>query len=338
MARNYQVATEFTITDRATASLNRMSAAGRGLGGAWRNGVAQAQRQLDAFGQSIKTAGKMAVGLGVGAVSAGLAVATKQYAEFDAAVRAAGASYGPAFSQAADFEDKISEIGKAVRAVAAATEFDAVQSANAMKTLAQAGVKSEQAIALLPGVADLATDEGVQSLVDACPKLDGLVNNAGYTHTMLTNFINREALSQQLEVNTIAPILLFQRLLKAKKLSKGSSVVFTSSISGLCCAGLGNVLYSTSKSAINGFVKNAALDLASRNIRINAVAPGMVDTHIYDAGTISAEQLEAERQRYPMKRFGKPEEVAYAIIYLLSDASSFTTGTTIVLDGGVTLQ
>lgn len=202
----------------------------------------------------------------------------------------------------------------------------------------------QETLSLMEGVghqliiADLASDEGVQSLVDVCPKLDGLVNNAGYTHTMLTNFINREALSQQLEVNTIAPILLFQRLLKAKKLSKGSSVVFTSSISGLCCAGLGNVLYSTSKSAINGFVKNAALDLASRNIRINAVAPGMVDTHIYDAGTISAEQLEAEKQRYPMKRFGKPEEVAYAIIYLLSDASSFTTGSTLVLDGGVTLQ
>ena len=187
-------------------------------------------------------------------------------------------------------------------------------------------------------IADLATDDGVQSLVDNSPKLDGLVNNAGYTHTMLTNFINREALSQQLEVNTIAPILLFQRLLKAKKIGKGASVVFTASISGLYCAGLGNVLYSTSKSAINGFVKNAALDLASRNIRINAVAPGMVDTHIYDAGTISEEQLEAERQRYPMKRFGKPEEVAYAIIYLLSDASSFTTGSTIVLDGGFTLQ
>ena len=187
-------------------------------------------------------------------------------------------------------------------------------------------------------VADLSTDAGVQLLVETCPKLDGLVNNAGYTHTMLTNFINREALSQQLEVNTVAPILLFQRLLKTKKLQKGTSVVFTASISGLCCAGLGNVLYSTSKSAINGFVKNAALDLAGKNIRINAVAPGMVDTHILDAGTISEEQLNAERQRYPMKRFGKPEEVAWSIIYLLSDASNFTTGSTIIMDGGFTLQ
>lgn len=202
----------------------------------------------------------------------------------------------------------------------------------------------QETVAMMEGkghqvlIANLAIDEGIRFLVDNCPKVDGLVNNAGYTHTVLTNFINREALNQQLEVNTIAPILLFQRLLKVKKLQKGSSVVFTASISGLCCAGLGNVLYSTSKSAVNGFVKNAALDLASRNIRVNAVAPGMVDTHIYDAGTISEEQLDSERQRYPMKRFGRPEEVAWSIIYLLSDASSFTTGTTIVLDGGFTLQ
>ena len=157
MARNYQVATEFTIVDRATGALNRMGAAGNAFSGKWRRGVATAQMQLDKFGESIKTAGKWAVGLGAGAVTAGIAVATKQYAEFDQAIRAAGASYGPAFSQAADFEDKVLEMGTAVRKVAAATEFDATQAANAMKTLAQAGVASEQAITLLPGVADLAT-------------------------------------------------------------------------------------------------------------------------------------------------------------------------------------
>ena len=157
MARNYQVATEFTIVDRATGTLNRMGAAGNTFSGKWRRGVATAQMQLDKFGESIKTAGKWAVGLGAGAVTAGIAVATKQYAEFDQAIRAAGASYGPAFSQAADFEDKVLEMGTAVRKVAAATEFDATQAANAMKTLAQAGVASEQAITLLPGVADLAT-------------------------------------------------------------------------------------------------------------------------------------------------------------------------------------
>ena len=114
-------------------------------------------------------------------------------------------------------------------------------------------------------------------------------------------------------------------------------MVFTSSISGRYCAGIGNSLYSTSKAAICGFVKNAALDLAVKNIRVNAVCPGMIDTHILDAGVVNADDLERERQKYPMKRFGQPEEVAYAIIYLLSDASSFTTGSTLVMDGGFTL-
>ena len=186
--------------------------------------------------------------------------------------------------------------------------------------------------------ADLSVDEEIDKLVESCPVLDGLVNNAGITITIPTQFITRDKLTGILDVNTIGPIMLFQRLLKKKKIAKGSSVVFTASISGLCCVGLGNSLYSTSKAAIGGFVKNAALDLAVKNIRVNAVCPGMVDTHILDAGVIDQEQLELEKKKYPMKRFGKPEEVAYAIIYLLSNASSFTTGSCLVMDGGFTLQ
>ena len=186
-------------------------------------------------------------------------------------------------------------------------------------------------------VADLASDEGVNALIEQCPKIDGLVNNAGVTVTVPVQFINRENLEGLMQVNTVAPILLFQRLMKAKRLGKGASVVFTASVSGLCCAGLGNSLYSTSKAAIGGFVKNAALELAGKNIRVNAVCPGMIDTHILDAGIVGADDLERERQKYPMKRFGKPEEVAWSIIYLLSDASSFTTGSSLVMDGGFTL-
>ncbi len=187
-------------------------------------------------------------------------------------------------------------------------------------------------------VADLSDDDAISRLVDACPMLDGLVNNAGFTITATTQFVTREKLSSVLDVNTLAPILLFQRLLKKKKLERGCSVVFTGSISGLCCAGLGNVIYSTSKAAVAGFVKNAALDLASKGIRVNAVAPGMIETHILDNGKIGTAELELDRQRYPMKRYGKPEEVAHGIIYLLSDAASFTTGASLVIDGGFTLQ
>jgi len=185
--------------------------------------------------------------------------------------------------------------------------------------------------------ADLTQAEDMVRLVEQTPSLDGLVNNAGMTEMVLTPFVKREKLEKILEINTIAPILLTQQLIKTKKLLRGGSIVFTGSISGTCVCGGGNALYSTSKGAIHGFMKNAALDLSIKGIRVNEVCPGMIDTHFLDVGTISDEQLGVEVSRYPMKRFGKPEEIAYAIIYFLSDASSFTTGSSLVVDGGFTL-
>mgnify|MGYP000444146854 CR=1 FL=1 len=85
------------------------------------------------------------------------------------------------------------------------------------------------------------------------------------------------------------------------------------------------------------FVKNAALDLSQKRIRVNEVCPGMIDTHILDDSSITSDLLAIEMSRYPFKRFGKPEEVAHAVIYLLSDASSWVTGSNLLIDGGYTL-
>jgi NAD(P)-dependent dehydrogenase (short-subunit alcohol dehydrogenase family) len=186
-------------------------------------------------------------------------------------------------------------------------------------------------------IADLSDEAQLDLLVDGCPPLDGLVNNAGITETLMTPFIKRAKLMKVLETNTIAPILLTQRLLKKKIISRGGSIVFTGSISGPYVAVGGNAIYSASKGAIHGFMKNAALDLSLQGIRVNEVCPGMINTHIMDSGSIDEEQLQVEAQRYPMRRFGRPEEVAYGIIYFLSDASSFTTGSSLVIDGGITL-
>ena len=155
--KNYKVVTEFSVLDRATNQLNKMASQGNAAAGVLGRGISQAQTRISALGATMSSALTTGVKVGIGAVAAGLVVATKQYAEFDEAIRSAAAAYGPAFTQAENFETKLKEMGRAVRNVAAATEFDALQAGNAMKTLAQAGVQSEQAIALLPGVADLAT-------------------------------------------------------------------------------------------------------------------------------------------------------------------------------------
>ena len=191
---------------------------------------------------------------------------------------------------------------------------------------------------VITGRNEVRLQETLKALEGEVPALYGLVNNAGVTETLPTQFIKREKLEKVLEINTIAPILLTQKLLKNKKITTGGSIVFTCSISGTHIGVYGNVLYSTSKGAINAFVKNAALDLSQKRIRVNEVCPGMIDTRILDGSSITPDFLTAEMARYPFKRFGKPEEVAYGIIYLLSDASSFVTGTGIVIDGGFTLQ
>jgi NAD(P)-dependent dehydrogenase (short-subunit alcohol dehydrogenase family) len=136
----------------------------------------------------------------------------------------------------------------------------------------------------------------------------------------------------------IGPILLTQKLLKKKKISKGGSIVFTSSIGGVMVSTIGNTMYGVSKGGLNAFMKGLALEMASNGIRSNSVNPGFVDTKILSSGTISEEQLKENMSKYPLGRFGKPEDIAHAIIYLLSDASSWVTGHTLVIDGGVILK
>jgi NAD(P)-dependent dehydrogenase (short-subunit alcohol dehydrogenase family) len=186
-------------------------------------------------------------------------------------------------------------------------------------------------------IADLTNNSDLSGLIDALPVLDGCVNNAGITKNIPVQFIKEEILNEVLAVNTIAPILLTQKIIKTKKITNGGSLVFTSSISGVYCSAVAASLYSASKGAINGFIKGVALDLASKQIRVNTVNPGMIDTDIFGEGVISKEQLDSDKLKYPLKRYGKPEEVAHAIVYLLSDASKWVTGSNLVIDGGYTL-
>lgn len=185
---------------------------------------------------------------------------------------------------------------------------------------------------------DLADDEAINKLVEEVPHLDGLVNNAGYQEYLPVPFIKKDKLETIMAVNTIAPIALLQKLLRAKKVTKGASIVFTSSLAGLGINAPGNSMYAATKGAISAFVTGAAIDLAPKKIRVNAVCPGMVNTAIMDYGTVGEEELKADAANYPLGRYGEPEDIAYAIIYLLSDASSWVTATNLVIDGGVSAR
>jgi NAD(P)-dependent dehydrogenase (short-subunit alcohol dehydrogenase family) len=187
-------------------------------------------------------------------------------------------------------------------------------------------------------VTDLSSYEGVRQLVDFCPMLDGVSHNAGIATIVPVKFITEASLEALFTTNTVAPILLTQLLVRMKKMKRPASIVFTSSLSGVFCVHYGESMYAASKGALSGFAKGAALDLASQQIRVNCVNPSIIRTNIFEsAGVISEEHLEEKVKNYPLKRLGVPTDVAFAIIYLLSDASSWVTGVGLPIDGGYTL-
>lgn len=183
-------------------------------------------------------------------------------------------------------------------------------------------------------VADLTQDSDIDNLVANVPSLDGVVNNAGITIHRPMSFIKEEELQQVFGTNTFSPVLLMKMLLKKKKINKGASVVFTSSVSAFK-SDLGNAIYGASKAALQSYMRYFAKEQAPKGIRANTIHPGMVWTPLITEGDRSQEALEADMQRYPLGRYGKPEEIAYAAIYLLSDASAWITGHSLIIDGGI---
>lgn len=184
-------------------------------------------------------------------------------------------------------------------------------------------------------VCDLSDSEELNRIISEMPSLDGLVNNAGIGNMSPISFIKEKDLETVFRTNTFAPILLLKLLSKKKLLAKNSSVVFTSSVAGLGAASTGNGIYSASKGALSAFIKVAALEFATKNIRVNAVCPGMTRTPLIENESVQEEELIKDMERYPLKRYAEPKEIAWGIIYLLSDASSFVTGDNLVIDGGL---
>lgn len=183
---------------------------------------------------------------------------------------------------------------------------------------------------------DLTNLDELNDLVEQIPEIDGFVCNAGIMKLVLTQFITEEELTRIQKINLNAPILLTKALLKKKKIKRGGSIVFTASAAGVYRVSIGNAIYATTKCGIDAFMRTVALEYGPKGIRCNSVNPGMVETALI--GDFTEEQKEKEKLNYPLRKFAKPEDIALGIAYLLSDASSFVTGTALKIDGGMTLS
>ena len=185
---------------------------------------------------------------------------------------------------------------------------------------------------------DLLEQTTIDRLVEEVPALDGIVLSAGKGLTLPFQFCDREKFDDIFNINFFSPLELLRQLFKKKKLHPGASVVMIASIAGTGRRSVGNAVYGSAKAALQTMVRYTALELAPKKIRVNGVCPGMVNTPFIHSGALTEEQLEQDRASYPLKRYGEPEDIAHGVAYLLSDASSWVTGTSLVIDGGITAK
>lgn len=180
---------------------------------------------------------------------------------------------------------------------------------------------------------DLTKQEDIDALASAVPPLDGIVHCAGVGHRMPAKMLTAVVIDKVMQTNFNGSVLLQAALLSKKKLKKNSSIVFIASKAAEYPSP-GNAIYSASKGAMISYARCLALELAPRSIRVNCICPAMVWTDLIMQNEVTLEQLKESEKSYPLKRFGKPEDVAYLAIYLLSDASSWMTNSCIDLTGG----
>lgn len=184
--------------------------------------------------------------------------------------------------------------------------------------------------------ADLTNQQDVANLAEAVEKLDGIVLNSGINDKSIVKKLNKEFISRMMDTNFSGPAMLIQSLLKNKKINKTASIVFMSSISAFYPS-VSNALYAASKAAVNQFAKVLALEVLTLKARVNCIQPAFVETEMLKKYTLD-NVIDEIRANYPLGRFAKPEEIAYATIYYLSDASQLVTGTSLIIDGGYTLR
>ena len=178
-------------------------------------------------------------------------------------------------------------------------------------------------------------DEVAQQIQLKIGVVDGIVHCAGITSTLPFNSINDRKLDEIFKINVNAPLLLTKVLSKKGILNQeGASIIFIASVMSTV-GEVAKTLYSATKGALVGAVKSMALEFARKNIRVNAISPGVILTPMVQNGVYAQdpENLDRVTKMHPLG-LGSPTDVANACIYLLSDGGRWVTGTNLILDGG----
>ena len=182
---------------------------------------------------------------------------------------------------------------------------------------------------------DITKQESVENIVALLPQLDGIVHCAGIMIRKVCKQIERVEIEGIMNTNFNAPVLLLSSLLQQKKINKGASIVFIASVAPFVPT-VGNALYSASKGAIMAYSNCLSMELAPRKIRVNCICPGMIRTDLLVKADFTEEEIAQDIEKYPLKRYGTPDDVANAVVFFLSDASSWITGTNLKIAGGIT--
>lgn len=201
-------------------------------------------------------------------------------------------------------------------------------------------VRLNETLALMEGdghllfPADLNSEEDIKRLVAELPELDGIVHSAGVGNRVVCKAVKSSDIDYVMKPNFDGPVLLQRHILKSKKIAKNSSIVFIASRAPFAPS-VGNAIYAASKGALLAYAKVLGLELSSQQIRVNSICPAMVWTELIEKDAmVTGGNYEEAQQKYPLKRYGKPEDIAYLAIYLLSNASSWMTGSCIDITGG----
>jgi 3-oxoacyl-[acyl-carrier protein] reductase len=172
----------------------------------------------------------------------------------------------------------------------------------------------------------------VKKTVDELGQIDVLVNNAGITRDMLLMRMKKDDFEQVIDTNLVGTFNVTKNVISYMMKARKGNIVNISSVVGIS-GNAGQTNYSASKAGIIGFTKSLAKEVASRNIRVNAVAPGFIETSMTDV--LKDEVKEEISKNIPLKRMGKAEDVANVVKFLVSEESSYITGQVINVDGGM---